>query len=230
MLIGGATGSGKTTTLPRWSTRSTGVTPGTSSPSKIRSSTSTRTSVAIEQVEVGVDAPDFPTALRAAVRQAPDVLVIGEMRDHESMRIALAAAETGHLVFSSVHTLDVASSVGRICDSFPNERQNTIRQELSWALAAVMTQTLIPLAAKGRVPAAELLMIELRRPAAHSQERAAAPASGDHDHPQAGFVHARGVAGEAGQDRRNHDRRSAVTLTASGRNRDAPEVASKEAS
>ncbi len=113
----------------------------------------------MEQVEVGIDAPDFPTALRAAVRQAPDILVIGEMRDHESMRIALSAAETGHLVFSTMHTLDVASTVGRICDSFPNERQNTIRQELSWALAAVMTQTLIPGTSGGRLAASELLMV-----------------------------------------------------------------------
>ena len=81
------------------------------------------------------------------------------MRDYESMRIALSAAETGHLVFSSVHTSDVASTVARICDSFPNERQNTIRQELSLALSAVMTQTLVPKIGGGRVPAAELLMV-----------------------------------------------------------------------
>src|SRR5688500_4250601 len=81
------------------------------------------------------------------------------MRDHESMRIALSAAETGHLVFSSLHTTDIASTISRICDSFPNERQNTIRQELALALAAVMTQTLIPRIVGGRVPAAELLMV-----------------------------------------------------------------------
>lgn len=113
----------------------------------------------IEQVEIGQDAPDFPTALRAAVRQAPDVLVIGEMRDHESMRIALSAAETGHLVFSSLHTTDIASTIARICDSFPNERQNTIRQELSLAVSAVLTQTLLPKIGGGRVPAIELLMV-----------------------------------------------------------------------
>jgi twitching motility protein PilT len=113
----------------------------------------------VEQVEIGPDAPDFPSALRSAVRQAPDVLVIGEMRDHESMRIALAAAETGHLVFSSLHTTDIASTVARICDSFPNERQNTIRQELSLAVSAVVTQTLVPKTGGGRVPAVELLMV-----------------------------------------------------------------------
>jgi twitching motility protein PilT len=113
----------------------------------------------IEQVEIGVDAPDFPTALRAAVRQAPDVIVVGEMRDPETMRIALAAAETGHLVLSTVHTTDVASTVSRIADSFPMERQNTIRQELAMGLAALMTQMLLPRTGGGLVPAAELLMV-----------------------------------------------------------------------
>jgi len=97
--------------------------------------------------------------LRAALRQAPDVIVIGEMRDPDTMRIALAAAETGHLVLSTLHTTDVASTVSRIADSFPVERQNTIRQELAMALAAVVTQMLIPKIGGGLVPAAELLMI-----------------------------------------------------------------------
>src|SRR5262249_27480181 len=96
---------------------------------------------------------------RAAMRQAPDVLVVGEMRDTETMRIALGAAETGHLVFSTVHTTDVASTVSRMADSFPIERQPTIRQELSMALAAVLTQTLLPRRGAGRVPAAGLLMV-----------------------------------------------------------------------
>ncbi len=104
----------------------------------------------IEQVEIGTDARDFPTALRAALRQAPDIIVVGEMRDPETMRIAVAAAETGHLVFSTLHT---------ISDSFPLERQNSIRQELAMALAAVHTQILLPRKGGGRVPAAELLMI-----------------------------------------------------------------------
>jgi twitching motility protein PilT len=113
----------------------------------------------VEQVEVGIDAPDFPTALRAALRQAPDVIVVGEMRDPETMRIALAAAETGHLVLSTVHTTDAASTVSRIADSFPAERQNTIRQELAMALAAILTQSLLPRIGGGVVPAAELLMV-----------------------------------------------------------------------
>jgi twitching motility protein PilT len=113
----------------------------------------------IEQVEVGTDAPDFPTALRAAVRQAPDIIVVGEMRDPETMRIAVSAAETGHLVLSTLHTIDVASTVSRISDSFPLERQNSIRQELAMALSAVLTQILLPRKNGGRIPAAELLMV-----------------------------------------------------------------------
>jgi twitching motility protein PilT len=113
----------------------------------------------IEQVEIGIDAPDFPSALRAAVRQAPDVIVVGEMRDPETMRIALSAAETGHLVFATVHTTDVSAAISRIGDAFPTERQNAVRQELAMALAAVMTQTLVPARAGGVVPIAELLMV-----------------------------------------------------------------------
>jgi twitching motility protein PilT len=160
VLIGGPTGSGKSTTLAaivdeinRRDERHVIV---IEDPTEYEHAH--RRSL-VEHVEIGIDAPDFPTALRAALRQAPDVIVVGEMRDPETMRIALAAAETGHLVLSSVHTTDVASSVSRIADSFPPERQNTIRQELSMALTALMTQTLLPRIGGGRVPAAELLMV-----------------------------------------------------------------------
>jgi len=81
------------------------------------------------------------------------------MRDPETMQIAVTASETGHLVLSSLHTTDVASTVARIADSFPPERQNTIRQELAMALAAVLIQTLMPRVGGGLVPAAELLMV-----------------------------------------------------------------------
>jgi twitching motility protein PilT len=160
VLIGGATGSGKTTTMAALideiNRRDAKHVITVEDPIEYEHQ---HNRCLVEQVEIGPDAPDFPTALRSAVRQAPDVLVIGEMRDHESMRIALSAAETGHLVFSSLHTTDIASTIARICDSFPNERQNTIRQELSLAVSAVATQTLIPRVNGGRVPAVELLMV-----------------------------------------------------------------------
>jgi twitching motility protein PilT len=138
VLVGGPTGSGKTTTVAAL------VDAINRSEAKhiitiedpIEYDHAHQRSI-VEQVEIGVDAPDFPTALRSAVRQSPDVIVVGEMRDPETMRIALAAGETGHLVLSTVHTSDVASTVSRISDAFPSERQPTIRQELSMALAAV---------------------------------------------------------------------------------------------
>jgi twitching motility protein PilT len=160
VLIGGPTGSGKTTTLAALvdaiNRREARHIVTIEDPIEYEHQ---HLGCVIEQVEIGVDAPDFPTALRAAVRQAPDVVVVGEMRDPETMRIALAAAETGHLVLSTLHTTDVASTVSRIADSFPSERQNTIRQELAMAVAAVMTQTLLPRIGGGIVPAAELLMV-----------------------------------------------------------------------
>jgi twitching motility protein PilT len=160
VLIGGPTGSGKTTTLAALvheiNRRDARHVVTIEDPIEYEHG---HEGSIVEQVEIGVDAPDFPTALRAALRQAPDVIVVGEMRDPETMRIALAAAETGHLVLSTVHTTDAASTVARIADSFPSERQNTIRQELSMALAAVMTQTLLPRIGGGLAAAAELLMV-----------------------------------------------------------------------
>jgi len=160
VLVGGPTGSGKTTTLAAVvdaiNRREARHIVTIEDPIEYEHQ---HQGCVIEQVEIGVDAPDFPTALRAAVRQAPDVIVVGEMRDPETMRIALAAAETGHLVLSTLHTTDVASTVSRIADSFPSERQNTIRQELAMAVAAVMTQTLLPRIGGGIVPAAELLIV-----------------------------------------------------------------------
>jgi twitching motility protein PilT len=160
VLIGGPTGSGKSTTLAALveeiNRRSARHIITIEDPIEYEH---THALSVIEQIEVGVDVQDFPTALRAALRQAPDVVVVGEMRDPETMRIAVAAAETGHLVLSTVHTTDAASTVSRIADSFPAERQNTIRQELAMALAAVMTQTLVPRIGGGIVPAAELLMV-----------------------------------------------------------------------
>jgi len=160
VLIGGPTGSGKTTTLAaivdEINRRDARHIVTIEDPIEYEHA---HHAGVVEQVEIGVDAPDFPTALRASLRQAPDVIVVGEMRDPDTMRIALAAAETGHLVLSTLHTSDAASTVARIADSFPNERQNTIRQELAMALAVVMTQILMPRVGGGLVPAAELLMV-----------------------------------------------------------------------
>jgi twitching motility protein PilT len=160
VLVGGATGSGKTTTVAALvneiNRRDAKHIVTIEDP--VEYEHQHQRSV-VEQVEIGIDAPDFPTALRAALRQAPDVIVIGEMRDSETMKIALTAGETGHLVFSTLHTTDVTSTVARVADSFPPERQPTIRQDLSMALGAVFTQTLLTRPAGGRVPAAELLMI-----------------------------------------------------------------------
>jgi twitching motility protein PilT len=160
VLVGGATGSGKTTTVAALvneiNRRDAKHIITIEDP--IEYEHAHQKSV-VEQVEVGIDAPDFPTALRAALRQAPDVIVIGEMRDPETMKIALTAGETGHLVFSTLHTTDVTSTVARVADSFPPERQPTIRQDLSMALGAVLTQTLMDRTGGGRVPAVELLML-----------------------------------------------------------------------
>jgi twitching motility protein PilT len=160
VLIGGATGSGKTTTLAALvdeiNRRDKRHIVSIEDPIEYEH---VHQRCVVEQVEIGVDAPDFPTALRAAVRQAPDVIVVGEMRDPETMRIALAAAETGHLVLTTMHTTDVASTIARIADNFPAERQPTIRQDLAMGLAAVLIQALLPRVGGGRIPAAELLMV-----------------------------------------------------------------------
>ena len=159
VLIGGPTGSGKTTTLAAivsdLSRREQRHIITIEDP--IEYEHPHERSV-VEQIEVGVDAPDFPSALRSVVRQAPDVIVVGEMRDPETMRMALAAAETGHLVLATVHTTDIAAAVSRVADAFPTERQNAIRQELAMALAAVLTQTLVPGNDGTLVAVAELLI------------------------------------------------------------------------
>ncbi len=117
-----------------------------------------RTSV-VEQIELGQDTPSFAEAVRAAMRQVPNVILIGEMRDAETMAAALTAAETGHLVFSSLHTNDAAQTVLRILDIFPSGYQSQIRQQLSLALLAVISQRLVPAAnGTGRLPAVEIML------------------------------------------------------------------------
>ncbi len=113
----------------------------------------------IVQREIGMDTLSFSSALRAALREDPDVILVGEMRDLETIEIALRAAETGHLVFSTLHTLDAKDTVTRIVDMFPAEEQNHIRILLANTLKAVISQRLIPRKdGKGVVPAIEILI------------------------------------------------------------------------
>jgi twitching motility protein PilT len=113
----------------------------------------------IEQVEVGRDAPSFASALRASLRQDPDVILVGEMRDLETVATALTAAETGHLILSTLHTSDVAQAIHRIVDVFPPAQQTQIRQQLSLSLNAIVVQQLIPASTgDNRAVAVEVLL------------------------------------------------------------------------
>jgi twitching motility protein PilT len=112
----------------------------------------------VEQVEVGTDAPSFAAALRAGLRQDPDVILVGEMRDLETVATALTAAETGHLILATLHTNDVVQAVHRIVDVFPGDQQSQIRQQLALSLHAIVAQQLVPRRDRaGRVPAVEVL-------------------------------------------------------------------------
>src|SRR5690606_31552114 len=114
----------------------------------------------VTQREVGVDTTSFSQGLRAALRQDPDVIMIGEMRDSETIDIAIKAAETGHLLISTLHTPDAQSTVSRIVSMFPPEEQEVARLRLSESLAAVVSQRLLPRAdGKGRVVAAEVMIV-----------------------------------------------------------------------
>jgi twitching motility protein PilT len=112
----------------------------------------------VNQRAVGSDTPSFERALRAALREDPDVLLLGEMRDLESIQIALTMAETGHMVFATLHTNDAAQAVDRIIDVFPGDRQDQIRVQLGASLAAVIAQRLVPRIGGGMVAAFEVLM------------------------------------------------------------------------
>lgn len=112
----------------------------------------------IDQREVGQDATDFSTALTHVFRQDADVIMVGEMRDQETMRTAVTASETGHLVYSTLHTNTAAQTIDRIIDSFPSEQQGQIRQQLAGSLTGVFSQRLIPRVSGGLIPAYELLV------------------------------------------------------------------------
>ena len=113
----------------------------------------------INQREVGADTKSFTAALKYALRQDPDVILIGEMRDLETISAALTIAETGHLVFATLHTNSAAESINRVIDAFPAHQQSQVRAQLAFVLEGVLTQTLLPLAkGKGRIAATEIMI------------------------------------------------------------------------
>jgi twitching motility protein PilT len=112
----------------------------------------------IDQREVYQDTLSFARALRSTFRQDPDVIMVGEMRDPESIAIALSAAETGHLVFSTLHTNSAAQTIHRVVDSFPSEQQSQVRAQLSGSLLGVISQRLIPRIKGGLIPACEIMI------------------------------------------------------------------------
>ena len=159
VLVTGATGSGKSTTLASIieliNLRSTRHILTIEDP--VEFIFDDRNSI-VSQREIGVDAVDFTSALRSALRQDPDVIFIGELRDIETTRVALHAAETGHLVLSTMHTLDVVETIHRFISLFPPFEQELVRRQLSGVLKAVISQRLIPAQQGGRLPACEVLV------------------------------------------------------------------------
>ena len=159
ILVTGTTGSGKSTTLAAMidhiNTQETNHIMTIEDPIEflIRDKRSV-----INQREVGVDTTSFGQAIKSALRQDPDVILVGEMRDLETIETALTAAETGHLVMSTLHTIDATESINRIVSAFPPYQQKQIRLQLGAILKGVISQRLVPRAdGKGRVPAVEVL-------------------------------------------------------------------------
>ncbi len=111
----------------------------------------------VTQREIATDTVSYVTGLRAALRQAPDVILVGEMRDEETIRTAMTAAETGHLVISTLHTVGAANTIDRIIDSFPPNQQQQVRAQLAMVMQAVISQQLIPTVDGGVVPAFEIM-------------------------------------------------------------------------
>ena len=160
VLVTGATGSGKTTTLAALVDRMNRTEKRhivtIEDPVEYEH---THARSLVEQVEVGVDVPSFAAALVSALRQDPDVILVGEMRDLETTRAAVTAAETGHLVLTTLHTNDVPQTIHRILDIFPAEQQGQVRHQLSLALSAIICQQLVPRKdGSGRAAAVEILV------------------------------------------------------------------------
>ena len=113
----------------------------------------------VSQREISTDTDSYLTALRACLRQAPDIVLLGEMRDHETIRVAMTAAETGHLVISTLHTVGVVNTIDRIVDVFPPNQQQQVRVQLSMLLRTVVSQQLLQKTAGGLIPAFEIMHI-----------------------------------------------------------------------
>ena len=114
----------------------------------------------VNQREIGVDVPTFAEAIRRALRQDPDVILVGEMRDLETIETAITAAETGHVVFGTLHTSSAAGTINRIIDVFPNTQQDQIRTQLATSILGILCQTLLPRIGGGRVAAYEMLVVD----------------------------------------------------------------------
>jgi twitching motility protein PilT len=159
ILVTGPTGSGKTTTLAAMIGYLNATKPvhivTVEDPIEVLHKDEV---ASINQREVGQDTNDFLSALRAALRQDPDVILIGEMRDTETVRAALQAAETGHLVMSTLHTQDATETVNRVIDFFPPHQQKQIRLSLAGTLRGIICQRLVPAVDGGRIPALEILV------------------------------------------------------------------------
>ena len=160
ILVTGATGSGKTTTLAAMLNHINQTQPVhilTIEDPIEYVHRSARAS--ISQREVGIDTQDFSAALRSALRQDPDVIFVGELRDYETVDIALKAAETGHLVLATVHTTDAVKTVGRILSFFPGDEQHAVRGRLAETLKATVSQRLLPKAdGRGMALAMEIMV------------------------------------------------------------------------
>ena len=111
----------------------------------------------VTQREIGSDSPSYLAALRSALRESPDIILLGEMRDRETIEVAMTAAETGQLLFSTLHTTGAASTVDRIVDVFPASQQNQVRIQLSMVLQAVISQQLVPTVDGGQTVAFEVM-------------------------------------------------------------------------
>lgn len=165
ILVTGPTGSGKSTTLAAMidyinSTKAEHI---LTIEDPIEFVHTSKSSI-IHQRELGMDTRSFANALKSALREDPDIILVGEMRDHETIALALTAAETGHLVFGTLHTSSASQTIDRIIDVFPEGQQQQIRVQLANSLVAVFSQTLLPKVQpdgtkKGRVMAQEIMLV-----------------------------------------------------------------------